>query len=309
MIDGFAVHPLCLGGNVFGWTLDEAASFAVLDAYFDGGGNFIDTADAYANWEPVNRGGVSEEIIGRWLRRRGIRDEIVLATKVGGEVAPGRQGLAGAYVRAAVDDSLRRLGVDRIDLLYAHYDDPATPLEETLGAFDELVRAGKVRALGASNFGVDRLAEALSVSASQGFASYAAVQPEFNLIDRAGYEAELEALCVARGLAVMPYYALANGLLTGKYRREDPWPDTPRAQDIRELYLQDGRAWPIIDAVVDVAGRVGATPAQVALAWLMQRPSITAPIASATSPAQVRELLGATDVALSDADIRRLESA
>jgi aryl-alcohol dehydrogenase-like predicted oxidoreductase len=305
------VHPLCLGGNVFGWTLDEAAGFAVLDAFRDGGGDFLDTADVYANWAPGSTGGDSEQIIGAWMSARGCRDEIVLATKVGGEMGPGRGGLAPAYVRTAVDDSLRRLGTGHIDLLYAHFDDPHTPVEEALSGLDELVRAGKVRALGASNFTPERLAESLAASDREGFARYAALQPQYNLIDRAGFEGDLAALCRAEELAVMPYYALANGLLTGKYRRDEPLPDTPRAADVADVHLGDDaeRAWNVVDAVVEVAARRAATPAQVAIAWLLEQPTVAAPIASATSPAQVGELLAATALRLEAEDLSLLEAA
>jgi aryl-alcohol dehydrogenase-like predicted oxidoreductase len=311
-VAGMEVSPLCLGGNVFGWTLDAAAGFRVLDAYRDLGGTFLDTADVYANWEPENAGGESEEIIGAWLRRSGARDEMVVATKVGAEMAPDRKGLAPAYIRSAVEDSLRRLGVDHIDLLYAHYDDPDTPIEDTLAAFDALVREGKVRAIAASNFSAERLAASLEVSRREGLAGYAALQPEYNLLDRAGFEAELEPLCREHGLAVMPYYALANGLLTGKYRRDVPLPDTPRAVDIRDLYLTDGnddRVWDVVEAVVAIAADRGATPAQIALAWLLDRDTVTAPIASATTPEQVAELMGAADIRLTDADRSALSAA
>jgi aryl-alcohol dehydrogenase-like predicted oxidoreductase len=308
---GLAVHPLCLGGNVFGWTLDEAAGFAVLDAFVEGGGNCIDTADVYATWVPGSEGGDSERMIGAWLRSRGCRDDVVLATKVGAEMGPGRKGLAPAYVRTAVEDSLRRLGVDAVDLLYAHYDDPATPVEEALWGLDELVRAGKVRALGASNFTPERLAEFLAVADRDGLTRFAALQPEYNLLDRDGFEGELAALCAREGLGVLPYYALANGLLTGKYRRGEPLPATARSEDIAELYLGDGgeRAWDVVDAVVAIAARHEATPAQVAIAWLASRPGVTAPIASATSPAQVSELLGATALTLDTEDMDMLDIA
>jgi aryl-alcohol dehydrogenase-like predicted oxidoreductase len=305
------VHPLCLGGNVFGWTLGEADGFAVLDAFRAGGGNFIDTADIYTNWEPGSAGGESETIIGAWMRERGCRDEIVLATKVGGEMAPGRSGLKPAYVRAAVEDSLRRLGTDHVDLLYAHFDDLETPVDEALWGLDELVRAGKVRALGASNFSAERLTDALAASERDGLARYVAIQPRYNLIDRAEFEGGLDALCRAEELAVMPYYALANGLLTGKYRRGEALPDTPRAADVAAEHLGDAadRAWDVVDAVGTVAARRGATSAQVALAWLLEQPTVVAPIASATSPAQVEDLLAATESRLEPEDLALLGAA
>ena len=301
---------LCLGGNVFGWTLDEAQSFAVLDAFVAGGGTRIDTADVYASWVPGSSGGDSERIIGAWLRSRGCRDDVVLATKVGSEMAPSRKGLAPAYVRAAAEDSLLRLGVDHVDLLYAHYDDPSTPVAEALWGLDELVRTGKVRALGASNFTAERLAEFLAVADRDGLARFSALQPEYNLLDRDGFEGALAGLCASEGLEVLPYYALANGLLTGKYRRGEPLPATARGEEIAELYLADGgeRAWDVVDAVLAVAARHGATPAQVALAWLAARPGVTAPIASATSPAQVRELLGASALTLDTEDMDMLDT-
>jgi aryl-alcohol dehydrogenase-like predicted oxidoreductase len=303
------VSPLCLGGNVFGWTLDEAGSFAVLDAYVDGGGNFIDTADVYATWEPVYEGGISEQIIGSWLKRRGRRDDVVIATKVGQEMGPGMSGLGAGYVQRAIDASLQRLGVDHVDLLYAHIDDEESPLEETLEAFDAAVTAGKVRVVGASNYTADRFARALELGDDPGRARYEALQPEFNLIDRAGYAGLLEELCEREQIGVMPYFALASGFLTGKYRRDQPFPETQRAQEVQETYLDDGRGWPVLDALLAVSERRGATPSQVALAWLMQRPSITAPIASATSPEQVRELLDATRVELDEADREELDAA
>jgi aryl-alcohol dehydrogenase-like predicted oxidoreductase len=298
------VSPLCLGGNVFGWTLGERESFDVLDAYVAGGGNFIDTADVYATWEPVNEGGISERIIGSWLRRRGRRDDVIIATKIGDEMGPGNKGLAAGYVARAIDASLGRLGVDHIDLLYAHVDDDDAPLEETLEAFDTAIRAGKVRVLGASNYTPERLEQALELGNAPGRARYAALQPEYNLVDREGYEGALEEVCRREDIGVMPYFALASGFLTGKYRRDRPLPETQRAQEVHEMYLEDGRGWPVLDALLEVAGQREVTPAQVALAWLMGRPTITAPIASATSPEQVDELLGATDLNL-DADERQ----
>jgi aryl-alcohol dehydrogenase-like predicted oxidoreductase len=305
---GLQVHPLCLGGNVFGWSADEAASFAVLDAYAEGGGNFVDTADSYSRWVPGNEGGESEAIIGRWLRARGNRDQVIVATKVGSDMGQGRKDVSAGYVRTAVEASLRRLQVERIDLLYVHWDVPETPLAETLGALDELVRAGKVGAIGASNISAGRLAEALVTSDRDGLARYGAVQPPYNLVERDGYEGALEELCRREHLGVAPYYGLASGFLTGKYRRGGPAPDSVRAGGVASRYA-DRRSWAVLDAVLAVAERQDATPAQVSLAWLLARPSIASPIASATSPEQVRELLGATAVQLTPEDVAELDRA
>ncbi len=306
---GLQVSPLCLGANVFGWSADEPASFAVLDAYLEAGGNVIDTANVYSAWAPGNAGGESESIIGRWMASRGVRDQIVLATKVGQAGGPGQvRGLGRAQIRAGAAASLARLGTDRIDLYYAHEDDPGVPLGETLGAFDELVREGSVRAIGASNYEPARLAEALDISAERGLARYEALQPWFNLVDRDGYQGGLEALCRAEGLGVMPYFALARGFLTGKYRAGHPVPQSARARSVLRDY-SGPRAATALAAVDAVAGEMGASPAQVALAWLMARPGVTAPIASATTPEQVRELTGAAELRLSPAQLARLDDA
>ncbi len=300
------VYPLNLGGNVFGWTADRAASFAVLDAYREAGGNFVDTADGYSKWAPGHRGGESEELLGAWMRDRGCRDELVLATKVGmGGPDSDGPGLTAAQIRRACEGSLRRLGVERIDVYYAHRDDPATPLEESLSAFDRLCRDGKVRYLGASNYTADRLALALEASAAAGGAPFAVVQPLYNLVDRDAFEGPLSALCADRGLGVCTYYALAAGFLTGKYSRGE------RARGARaarvQRYLDDDRATRVLERVGQVADRHGVTMAQVALAWQLHRPEITAPIASATTVAQVRELAGAVDVRLDRADLEALD--
>jgi aryl-alcohol dehydrogenase-like predicted oxidoreductase len=299
------VFPLNLGGNVFGWTADRAASFAVLDAYREVGGNFLDTADVYSNWVPGHAGGESEEIIGAWLRERGCRGEMVVATKVGlGGPDLGGRGLRADQVRRGCESSLRRLGVDRIDLYYAHRDDPDTPQEETLGALDALVRAGKVRWLGASNYAAPRLRAALEASARGGLAAYAVVQPEYNLVTRAVFEGPLASLCAERGMGVCTYYGLASGFLTGKYAGSQP----PGARAGRvQRYLDDPGARATLDAARAVARRRGATVAQVALAWQLHRPGVTTPIASATSPAQVRELAGAVAVQLDSGDLAALE--
>ena len=305
---GLSVHPLCLGGNVFGWSADEPTSFAVLDAYVEGGGNFIDTADVYSRWVPDHQGGESETIIGRWLARRGVADDVVIATKVGGDMGQGGRSIEGAYIRQAVDASLSRLGVERIDLLYTHWDVEETPLEEPLAALDELVKAGKVGAIAASNISATRLREALEISAREGWVAYGALQPEYNLVSRGEYEGELEDAAVEAGLGVAPYFSLASGFLTGKYTREGAKVDSVRAGGVASQYF-DERGWTVLDAVRAVAARLDATPAQVALAWLMARPSITAPIASATKVEQVRDLLGAAALSLSGEDVAELDGA
>jgi aryl-alcohol dehydrogenase-like predicted oxidoreductase len=302
------VAPLCFGGNVFGWTADEATSFALLDAFVAQGFDFIDTADVYSRWAPGNQGGESETIIGRWLKRSGKRDRVVIATKVGMEMGPDRKGLSRRWIRQSVEDSLRRLQTDRIDLYQAHRDDPETPLEETLGAFAELVREGKVRAIGASNYGAARLAEALATRARAGLPRYESLQPEYNLYDRAAYEGELETLCREHQLGVIPYYSLASGFLTGKYRSPADAGKSPRGEGIAAKYLNE-RGRRILAALDAAAARHGATPAQVALAWLIARPGITAPIASATSLAQLEELAGAVRLRLDPATIAELDAA
>jgi aryl-alcohol dehydrogenase-like predicted oxidoreductase len=301
---GLTVSPLCLGGNVFGWTADEDASFAVLDAYAAAGGNFVDTADGYGNWVEGNPRGMSERIIGRWMAARGNRDDLVIATKVGR--AAGMRGLAAETIRAGAAESLERLATDRIDLYYAHADDPDTPLEETMAAFDELVREGKVRHIGASNFAAPRLAEALRVSDRGGFARYVALQPEYNLVSRDEYEGELQALCVAEGIACMPYYALASGFLTGKYRPGGAEVESPRAGSASR-HLDHGVG--VLAALDEVAAAHSTTVAAAALAWLRAEPGVTAPIASARSPEQLAEQLPMADLELSVAELERLSSA
>lgn len=305
---GLRVSPLCLGGNVFGWTAGEADSFRLLDRFVEAGGNFIDTADVYSVWAPGHQGGESETVIGNWLAQGGgRREKVVIATKVGMELAPDRKGLAAAYIRRAVEDSLRRLRVERIDLYQAHKDDPETPLEETLGAFAELIREGKVRAIGASNHEAPRLREALETSARLGLPRYESLQPHYNLAERMRYEAALEAVCQEEGLGVIPYFSLAAGFLTGKYRSEADLGQSPRGQGVAK-YL-DERGLGILAALDAVAARHGATPARVALAWMMARPGITAPIASATKPEQLEELLAATALRLDQEDMERLDRA
>lgn len=305
---GLRVSPLCLGGNVFGWTAGEADSFRLLDRFVEAGGNFIDTADVYSVWAPGHRGGESETVIGNWLAQGGgRREKVVIATKVGMELAPDRKGLAAAYIRRAVEDSLRRLRAERIDLYQAHKDDPETPLEETLGAFARLIKEGKVRAIGASNYEAPRLREALETSARLGLPRYESLQPHYNLTERMRYEAALEAVCQEEGLGVIPYFSLAAGFLTGKYRSEADLGQSPRGQGVAK-YL-DERGLGILAALDAVAARHGATPARVALAWMMARPGITAPIASATKPEQLEELLAARALTLDAEDIERLDRA
>lgn len=305
---GLQVAPICLGGNVFGWTCDEPTSQAVLDAYVAGGGNFIDSADVYARWAPGNVGGESEAILGRWMRARGNREQLVIATKVGSAMGdgPNQRGLSRQHIVAAVEASLRRLQTDYIDLYQAHIDDAATPLDETLRAFDDLLRQGKVRYIGASNYSAWRLVQALWTSDRHGYAPYVCVQPRYNLVDRADYERELEPACLALGVGVITYSALGGGFLSGKYRRDGALPTTARADSVRQRYMHE-RGWAVLDALLAVAEARGATPTQVALAWQLARPSVTAPIASATSVAQVQELLGAAALKLTTEELAALD--
>ncbi|MFO1200401.1 MAG: aldo/keto reductase [Burkholderiaceae bacterium] len=305
---GLQVSPLCFGGNVFGWTADEATSFSLLDAFVDAGFDFVDTADVYSRWVPGHAGGESETVIGKWIARGGRRDKLVLATKVGFEMAPDRKGLSAAWIERAAEDSLRRLNTDHIDLYQSHTDDASVPLDETLRAFDRLIRAGKVRAIGASNHTAPRLAQALETSAAAGLPAYQCLQPLYNLCDRAGFEEALEPLCRDKGLGVIPYYALAAGFLTGKYRSEADAGKSARGPNTIRKYLNP-RGLAILAALDEVAARVGRAPGQVAIAWLLSRPSVTAPIASATSLAQLRELLDAATLTLDADALGRLDRA
>ncbi|SIN95948.1 Predicted oxidoreductase [Singulisphaera sp. GP187] len=302
---GLEVGPLAFGGNVFGWTIDEATSFRLLDAFVAAGFKLIDTADVYSRWAPGNQGGESETIIGKWLKQSGKRDQVILATKVG--MALDKRGLGGPYIKRSVEDSLKRLQTDHIDLYQAHKDDPETPLEETLGAFHELIQQGKVRVIGASNYSAERLSEVLKVSRDNGLAAYQALQPEYNLCERAGFEDALEPVCREAGLGVIPYYSLASGFLTGKYRSEADLAKSARGQGVKK-YLDD-RGFRILAALDDVAGRYSSTPGRVAIAWLLARPSVTAPIASATSVAQLDDLIEATRLELDGPAIERLNQA
>ncbi|WP_431874059.1 aldo/keto reductase [Amycolatopsis sacchari] len=298
------VYGLNLGGNVFGWTADEQRSFEVLDAYVAAGGNFIDTADSYFHRAPGNSGGESETIIGNWLAKRGRRDDVVIATKVGSW--PKRPGVSAKNIREAAEDSLRRLRTDHIDLYYAHRDVADVPLEETLGAFDELVRAGKVRYLGASNYSAERLAEALSISDREGFARYVAVQPHYNLVER-GFEQDLLPLVREQGLSTMPYFGLARGFLTGKYRSRETDTGSPRTE-AAVAYL-DHRGERVLEALDDISAAYGTTPAAVALAWLASRPTVAAPIASARNVEQLADLLASVELRLTEADVAALDEA
>jgi aryl-alcohol dehydrogenase-like predicted oxidoreductase len=305
---GLMVAPLALGGNVFGWTADEAASFEVLDAFVGDGFNLIDTADVYSRWVSGHKGGESETIIGRWLKKSGKRHRVVLATKVGMDMGDGKVGLAPKTIRQAVDDSLRRLQTDHIDLYQSHQDDANTPIEETLGAYADLISAGKVRAIGASNFTVPRLEHALNTARRLKLPRYECLQPLYNLMERPAYETELEPLCRREGLGVINFYALASGFLTGKYRSEADAGKSPRGGGIVKKYLNE-RGRRVLDALDSAAAQHKATPAQIALAWQMARPGLTAPIASATSLAQWREIAGAARLQLDSGTIAAIEVA
>jgi aryl-alcohol dehydrogenase-like predicted oxidoreductase len=305
---GLRVAPLCLGGNVFGWTANEAASSKVLDAFVAAGLNFIDTADVYSTWVPGHHGGESEMVIGNWLKRSGKRKEVVIATKVGMEMAPDRKGLSAAHIARSVEESLGRLQTDHIDLYFAHRDDPSVPFEETLGAFQRLIEQGKVRAIGASNYTAARLAEALKVSREHGLPRYEVLEPLYNLYERADYESALEPLCLDQQIGVVSYYALASGFLSGKYRTAADAGKSARGKGVVAKFL-NVRGLKILAALDDVARRFGASPASVALAWQIARPSITAPIASATAVNQLNDLVAATQLKLDQAAIEQLNTA
>ena len=302
------VAPLCLGGNVFGWTATEAASLRVLDAAVDAGLNFIDTADVYSTWVPGHHGGESETIIGNWLQRSARRKDVVIATKVGMEMAPDRKGLSASHIAHSVEQSLSRLQTDHIDLYFAHRDDPSVSFEETLRAFQKLIEQGKVRAIGASNYTAPRLAEALEASREHGLPRFEVLQPLYNLYARADYESALEPLCRQQQIGVITYFALASGFLSGKYRRPEDAAKSARGSGVVAKYLNE-RGLRILAALDDVARRYSASPASVALAWQIARPGITAPIASATTVDQVSELVAATKMTLDTAAIEQLNAA
>jgi aryl-alcohol dehydrogenase-like predicted oxidoreductase len=301
------VAPLAFGGNVFGWTVDEPTSFALLDQFVSSGLSLIDTADVYSRWVSGHSGGESETIIGKWLKQSGKRGQVVIATKVGMEMGLHKKGLGKAYILQAVEDSLRRLQTDYIDLYQSHIDDADTALEETLEAYAQLVRQGKVRVIGASNYSAPRLEQALNVSRQHAYPQYQSLQPEYNLYERSGFEATLEPVCIKHGLGVICYYALAGGFLTGKYRSEKDLAKSVRGAGMKK-YMNE-RGFRILDALDEVAKKLQSTPARVALAWLIARPSITAPIASATNAAQLTELIEATRLQLDQQSIDRLNAA
>ena len=303
---GLAVGPLAFGGNVLGWTADETTSFKVLDAFVAAGLNLIDTADVYSRWIPGHHGGESETILGNWMKSRGNRSRVIIATKVGVEMAQGEQGLSRAYILRAVDRSLARLKTDYIDLYQSHRDDPNTPLEETLGAYADLMRAGKVRAIGASNFTAERLSAALAASSAHGLPRYEALQPWYNLYDRSSFEGELAALCRREQLGVVSYFSLASGFLTGKYRTEADLAGRARAYRVKDMMNERGSR--ILAALDEVARELNASPAQVSLAWLIAR-GVTAPIASATNVEQMQELAGSVRLTLGADALAALDEA
>lgn len=306
---GIEIAPVVFGGNVCGWTIDEKQSFAVLDAFVAAGFNAIDTADSYSIWVPGNKGGESETIIGNWLKARpGMRHKVAIFTKVGSDLKqPGQKGLSARWILEEVDHSLARLGLERIDLYFSHWPDPATPHAETLGAYEKLLAAGKIRAVGASNLNAAQLGEALDVAARNRLPAYQVLQPEYNLYDRAGFEGPLASLCQREGLGVVTYYSLAAGFLTGKYRSTADLARSKRGESIGKRYLNP-RGTAILAALDAVAARHGATPGEVALAWLMTRPGVTAPIASATTPAQVASFVRAAELTLAPEDIAALDT-
>lgn len=297
--------PLVFGGNVFGWTLGRDRSFAVLDAFYEAGGRMIDSADGYSSWVPGNKGGESEAIIGEWMEVRGVRKDMRIATKTGMGGAPGS--LAPDKVNAALEASLERLRTDYVDLYYAHRDDLTTPLDEVASVYDAALKSGKAKELGASNYSAERLREVFAVADRMGLQAYSVVQPEYNLVWRDEYEGELQDLCVARGLAVIPYYGLASGFLTGKFRRASDWEGSSRAFALNQFAENGG--WAMLEAMDKVSSETGATLAQIALAWLAAQPGIAAPMASATSPTQLAELIEAASLQLEPDQLARLSVA
>ena len=302
------VSPLCLGGNVFGWTADEPTSFRVLDAFVAAGMNFVDTADAYSKWVPGNQGGESETILGRWMKQRENRNKVIIATKVGSDMGAQGKGLSRTHIMRAVDASLKRLQTHYIDLYQSHLDDTETALEETLGAYADLTAEGKVRAIGASNYTARRLAQALQISKQHAYPRYESLQPLYNLYDRTDYETALEPLCRAEGVSVISYSSLGSGFLSGKYRTDDDVAKSARGQGVKSRYYND-RGFRILRTLDKVAQQHRSTPSAVALAWLLARPGLTAPIVSATSVEQLNELLAAARLELDAASIEQLNQA
>lgn len=302
-----SITPLIFGGNVFGWTVDEERSFNLLDQFLAAGGNCIDTADVYSIWVPGHQGGESERIIGNWLKSRGARDRVVIATKVGAPISDHQRGLCATYITRAVESSLRRLQTDYIDIYQSHIDDVETPLEETLATYAKLIQQGKVLSIGASNITGDRLRQALNISKSNGWPRYECVQPLYNLYDREEFEKDLAPVCVNEGVSAITYFSLASGFLSGKYRSEDDLGKSPRGERVKK-YMNE-RGMNILHALDVVAADVKATPAQVALAWLMQRPGVTAPIASATNVDQLKQMMGALNLTLDAKAMETLTTA
>lgn len=300
-----SVSPLTFGGNVFGWTLNEQESFKILDQFVDAGFNFIDTADTYSTWVKGNQGGESEAIIGKWMKNDNKRERMIIGTKLGGELGPDQKGLSATYIKKAVDASLMRLQTDYIDLYQAHYDDLSTPQEETLEAFNSLIKEGKIRYIGASNLSGERLKSSLEISKKNNFAEYVSLQPLYNLYDRSKFETEYLPLVKEYSLGVIPYYSLASGFLSGKYRSEDDLNKSPRGHGIKK-YLND-RGFNILNALDMVAEKHGATPARVALAWLLHKSEITSPIVSATNEKQMNELILSTQISLDSKDMELLD--
>lgn len=302
-----SVAPLTFGGNVFGWTINEKESFEILDAFVDAGFNFIDTADVYSRWSSGNEGGESETIIGNWMHSRGNRDKIILGTKVGSDMGNGKKGLKKKYIHQAIEDSLNRLRTDYIDLYQTHFDDGSTPIDETLQAYAELVQQGKVRIIGASNLSPERLKLSLEISRKQGYPRYETFQPEYNLMEREGYEKELEQICVDNNLSVNNYYSLASGFLTGKYRSEADFDKSPRGSRIDKFFTEKG--FKVLAALDEISQKYNTTQASVSIAWLLARPSITAPIASATSLKQLDALVAAVNLKLDPESLQKLDEA
>jgi aryl-alcohol dehydrogenase-like predicted oxidoreductase len=301
------IAPLVFGGNVFGWTTDDNRTFELLDAFVDAGFNAVDTADVYSAWVPGNKGGESETAIGKWFKKSGKRDKIVLATKVGSEMGPGKKGLSKKYILEAVESSLTRLQTDYIDLYQSHYDDPNTPIEETMEAYNELVKAGKVRIIGASNFSADRLEESVKIGLQEGFTAYQTFQPEFNLFDRQDFEENIAPFTIDNNLSVISYFSMASGFLSGKYRSQEDLKGSKRSGMV-EKYLTE-RGFKILSALDEVAAEYNSNPATISLAWIIANPAVTAPIASATTLDQLKQLTEAATIQLDEAALEKLKAA